>query len=552
MISLPRFTACLAVAAGLSSTVNAIGKVTRTGRYLYNADGSRFYVKGVAYQPQGVTDANNPFQEPTDFIDPLADAAGCSRDLPFLQQLGVNAVRVYSVNSSLNHDSCMQAFSGAGIYTIIDLSLPVNGSIDRSSAAWTTALQDQYTASIDAFSKYDNVLAYNVGNEVVISPDGTGALAFVKAAARDTKAYLKSKSSSALVGYAAVDGDDWIVPVANYLSCDPSNGNSDSTAIDLYGLNNYELCGNQTFQQAYATKTALFAGYNVAAYFSEFGCNNPSPRVWADVPALFSDAAVPVWSGGVAFSYFPAQSGQGQFGMVTISSDNTTVQTSQDFDNLKAQYTSVSLINNPPAGNSATAYPSCPTQNATFLASTTLPPTPVDSACACVESSLSCQFTPQVSNTTAIVGTLLDTACQLLGQQGSNCNSIAGNGTTGTYGAVAACDPSVKLSFVMSQFYELNNRNPESCSFAGNGTVNANAPASVTAASAAASSCLSSATGVSTPSPASGSSSSSGSGSSTSKTPNAASRVLSEDGTGLMGVALMLVISVASGIWSLI
>ena len=49
----------------------------------------------------------------------------------------------------------------------------------------------------------------------------------------------KSKSSSALVGYAAIDGDDtWIDPLANYLSCDPSNSNSGTTAIDLFGLNN--------------------------------------------------------------------------------------------------------------------------------------------------------------------------------------------------------------------------------------------------------------------------------------------------------------------------
>lgn len=62
--------------------------------------------------------ADNAFGEPSDFIDPLALPAACQRDVPFLKQLTVNTVRVYSVNSSANHDDCMSAFSSAGIYTM--------------------------------------------------------------------------------------------------------------------------------------------------------------------------------------------------------------------------------------------------------------------------------------------------------------------------------------------------------------------------------------------------------------------------------------------------
>ena len=67
---------------------------------------------------QAANDTNDPFLEPSTFIDPLADSTGCARDVPFLQQLGVNVIRVYSVDNTKNHDSCMSALEKAGIYTM--------------------------------------------------------------------------------------------------------------------------------------------------------------------------------------------------------------------------------------------------------------------------------------------------------------------------------------------------------------------------------------------------------------------------------------------------
>lgn len=51
--------------------------------------------------------------------------------------------------------------------------------------------------------------------------------------------YRKSIGSKALVGYAAIDGDTegFVLLLAEYLSCDPSNANSDATSIDIFGLN---------------------------------------------------------------------------------------------------------------------------------------------------------------------------------------------------------------------------------------------------------------------------------------------------------------------------
>lgn len=257
--------------------------------------------------------------------------------------------------------------------------------------------------------------------------------------------------------------------------------------------------------------------------------------------------------------------------MVNISTDGTTVTPNTDFTNLAAMYNQVSFINTPALSAAPSAlYPSCPGQNSSFLASTTLPPTPSDSACQCLEASLSCQFNPQVANTTGIVGPLLDTACSLLGSAGGSCSPISANGTSGVYGEVSSCDPceptclislslidtsmtATMLSFVMSEYFEANKRNAQACSFSGNGTVNAKA-STASSASQVASSCLSTATGTFVPTAPSSVSpgSTTGSGSKSGSTHGAATAVVVGDVRALLGVFLMFAISsVAGGLLSL-
>lgn len=160
-----------------------------------------------------------------------------------------------------------------------------------------------------------------------------------------------------------------------------------------------------------------------------------------------------VFSGGVAFSYLPAASAQGQFGIVNISSDGTTVTTTNDYNLLKAQYAQASGPNSPSqASAGSSTYSSCPPTSTAFVASVNLPPTPNESACNCLENTLSCRFTPATSNYTSIVGSLLDTACSLVGQKGASCTDIGSDGQAGTYGRLSGCDPS-KLLCVIFPFY---------------------------------------------------------------------------------------------------
>ena len=114
------------------------------------------------------------------------------------------------------------------------------------------------------------------------------------------------------------------------------------------------------------------------------------------------------------------------------------------------------------------------------------------------------------------------------------------------------------LSFVMTQWYELQNQNEQACSFNGNGTVNPSAAPNVSAVNAAASSCLASATGVSTPSAPAGSTpspvsqgSGSGGGSNGNRPSNGMSFRLGDSMHGLVGFMLMIATGVVGGIFTL-
>ncbi|KAG8834635.1 1,3-beta-glucanosyltransferase gas1 [Serendipita sp. 399] len=476
--------------------VSALPKITRTGKYLYDESGTRFFIKGIAYQEPGELPAEVPegeFPEPTTFIDPLSQPSACDRDVPYLKQLGVNAVRVYSVDASADHSHCMSVLSQAGIYTLIDLSLPVNGSITRQGATWTSNLLTLYLNTIDTFTQYDNVLAFNIGNEIVKDTESTAAAPFIKAAARDIKAYLKSKGSSALVGYSSTDGTGWRNPLAHFLTC-----GSEETSIDLWGLNDYRWCGTTgSVADSWQESITAFTDLPVAAYFSEYGCNTVSPRPWAEVSALYGAEMSTVYSGGVAFSYFPTNDPT-SFGMVTVT--DTAVTTSQDFTNLASQLSSVTVPTTPSQGSAGNpSLPACPSVSAEWLGSTTLPPTPNQAECDCIWKSSPCVFSPQTVNQSALFEGLFQSACTYLGTSGGSCTPIGQNGTTGVYGDVSSCDGASKLTWVFSQYYLATNNNAQSCDFAGNATVNSASPTTASDVNAAVSACFAATPSVYTP-----------------------------------------------------
>lgn len=114
----------------------------------------------MAYQQD--VNSNGSTTDSGTFTDPLADEAGCKRDVPLLKELGTNVIRVYAINASLDHSACMSLLNDAGIYVIQDLSNP-SSSINRNDPTWTTELFASYAAVIEYVHSLLSECSYPLG-----------------------------------------------------------------------------------------------------------------------------------------------------------------------------------------------------------------------------------------------------------------------------------------------------------------------------------------------------------------------------------------------------
>lgn len=262
------------------------------------------FIRGVAYQ-QDVTGSNSS----SSYTDPLTDASGCKRDIPYLQELRTNTIRVYAIDPDGDHDECMSLLADAGIYVVTDLSSP-DISIDRDDPEWTDELYTRYISVVETMANYTNTLGFFAGNEVSNSVNTTEASAYVKAAVRDTKAYIKATGLREIgVGYASADVSAIRVQLADYFNC----GTDQDNAIDFWGYNIYSWCGDSTYEESgYAARTAEFANYSVPAFFAEYGCNTVTPRTFSEVDAIYGDNMTEVWSGGIVYMYFEESNDYGK------------------------------------------------------------------------------------------------------------------------------------------------------------------------------------------------------------------------------------------------
>ena len=209
---------------------------------------------------------------------------------------------------------------------------------------------------MDTFQKYNNTLGFFIGNENIAKEQDSVAAPYLKAAARDMKAYRDGKGYRKIpIGYSAADIKQLRPMLQDYLTC----GGNSSTNIDFFGLNSYSWCGaasnyntstyNELEEQAH--------DFPVPIFFTETGCIIPPPRYWDDQDAIFSAPMVNDWSGAIIYEWIQEAN---EYGIVTfdgpkgpdgIARSGNPSPLQPDFDNLKSKWATLS-----PAGVSKTAY----------------------------------------------------------------------------------------------------------------------------------------------------------------------------------------------------
>ena len=324
---------------------SSITPITVKGNAFFKGD-DRFYIRGVDYQPGGSSK----------LADPIADADGCKRDIKKFQDLGLNTIRVYSVDNSQDHDECMSALAEAGIYLVLDVNTP-KYSINRAEpkASYNDVYLQYVFSTVEMFAKYDNTLAFFSGNEVINDGPSSSAAPYVKAVTRDIRSFLSGNNLRKVpVGYSAADIDTNRLEMAEYMNC-----GSEDERSDFFAFNDYSWCDPSSFQTSgWDQKVKNFTGYGIPLFLSEYGCNT-NTRKFEEVSALYSTKMTGVYSGGLVYEYSEESS---HYGLVEINSDS--VKELPDYDALKTAFQKTDNPTGDGQYNSTGGASGCPAKNA--------------------------------------------------------------------------------------------------------------------------------------------------------------------------------------------
>lgn len=346
----------------LSCFVSAqLTPVTSKGNAFWVGD-TRFYIRGVDYQPGGLSN----------LVDPIASKETLARDIKNFKDLGVNTIRVYSVDNTADHDETMKMLDDAGIYVVVDVNIP-KASISRADAkcSYNTLYLTEVFATVAKFAKYPNTLGFFAANEVINDDKTTATATYVKAVVRDMKLFMKGNNLRQVpTGYSAADVAENRLESALYFNC----GDDANARLDMYAFNDYSWCGKgSSFTvSGYDEKVKAYSNYSIPLFLSEFGCNTDRPRAFTEIELIYSTQMSSVFSGGMVYEYSEESN---KYGLVEIGSDGSA-SPNDDFKNLKAEYAKAKNPTGDGGARADYAYSTCPAISKSWKASPDLPDTP--------------------------------------------------------------------------------------------------------------------------------------------------------------------------------
>ena len=251
----------------LSGIAHAVNPVEVRGQdFVDTVTNKRLMIVGVDYQPGGQAG-----YKPTEKKDALTDADVCLRDAVVMQKLGVNTIRVYNVDPTLDHSKCMSIFNAAGIYVILDVNSPLSGESINRAEPWTSYYKEyleRIFGVVENFKNFPNTLAFFSANEV-INDLKTAEFnpMYIRAVQRDLKNYIKNHVDRSIpVGYSAADVREILHDTWAYMECDHDD---DQSSSDFFGLNSYSWCGDGDMKSSgYSDLVTMFKNSSIPVFVS--------------------------------------------------------------------------------------------------------------------------------------------------------------------------------------------------------------------------------------------------------------------------------------------
>ena len=250
------------------------------------------------------------------------------RDIQEFKELGLNAIRIYSVDPGKDHTDFMCALNNVGIYVVVGLaSYCPTCAITRDEApdCYPMELKLRGQDIINEFSKYSNTLGFSAGNEVNhFVPPGKHPqwnAPCLKKFISDMRAYVVNCNTDVSmrkvpIGLVTADSDRDVN--ALYYNClsDPLETLENA---EWFGINAYLYCnGNVTElneSEGFRKLKESFKSYNysIPVLLTEFGCLSKTfptingfeaQRPFLQAKWLGTESALrDLFAGGFAFEY---------------------------------------------------------------------------------------------------------------------------------------------------------------------------------------------------------------------------------------------------------